>query len=229
MAMTVGQALQHQPQGVVEEPRPVGRGRGHELVVEAEAVEEGAQAGVVGVAKAHARLDRVRHLGQRPPEMLGQQCLIGHVVGHLAQSVEVVRKGDEPGRDAVLRQDPEGVAHHRGPGDLAEGPDMRQARGPVAGLEQHARLPGALDALHELARFFEGPSRGEADHVGRHVERQHRSRHLALRISGAGHSRAVTNTGVHVFASAAVAKGAWPRTHEAATARRQPVRAPQAR
>ena len=145
MAITSDRALQHEPQGVVEKPRPIGRGRGHELVVEAVAVEEGAQTGVVGVAEAHAGLDRVRYLGQRPPEMLGQQLLIGHVVGHLAQPVEVVREGDEPGRDAVLRQHPEGVAHHRGPGDLAERPDMRQAGRPVAGLEQHAGLTRALD------------------------------------------------------------------------------------
>ena len=60
----------------------------------------------------------------------------------------------------VVGQHAEGVAHHGRARDLAEGADMRQARGAVAGLEQHFVLAGALDARDELARLLERPGLG---------------------------------------------------------------------
>ena len=51
------------------------------------------------------------------------------------------------------------MAHHGGARHLAEGADMRQAGGAVAGLEQHLAIEAAaLRALDQLARLLEGPA-----------------------------------------------------------------------
>ena len=150
-------ARQHLEQRRVELAGAIRVGRGLELVVEAEAVEEGAEPGVVVAAERVMRAERVRHLGQRLAEIGREQFLVRHVVRHLAQAVHVVGEGDEPGRDGVAGQHLEGVADHRGPRDLAEGADMWQARGAVAGFKDHRFLAGFLDAGHELARLLERP------------------------------------------------------------------------
>ena len=148
---------EHRAQGLVEQAGPVARGRALELVVEAEAVEEGLEPGVVVVAKALMGPEGVGHLGQRLAEVLGEHLLVGQVGGHGAQPVHVVGEGKQPRRR--VRQQGEGVAHHGGPGDFAEGADMGQAAGPVAGLEQHVALGGRLapGALENLARLLERP------------------------------------------------------------------------
>ena len=53
--------------------------------------------------------------------------------------------------------DAEGVAHHGGARDLAEGADMRQAGGAVAGLENDFVLGIFLQPRHDLARLLERP------------------------------------------------------------------------
>ncbi len=63
------------------------------------------------------------------------------------------------------------MAHHGGAGDLAEGADMRQARGAVAGLEDHLVLAiwGAREAGDDLARLLERPGialLGEGPQIG---------------------------------------------------------------
>ena len=103
-------------------------------------VEERAQPRVVVLTETRMGAERVRHLRQRLAEMLGQHLLVRHVVRHLAQAIHVVRERDQPGLDLVVGQHAEGVAHHGGARDLAEGADMRQAGGAVAGLEDHLVL-----------------------------------------------------------------------------------------
>ena len=141
-------------------PGLVAFGRRQELVVEAEGVEEFAQARIVVMREALMRAERVRHLGQRLAERRGHQLLVRDVVRHLAQAVHVVREGDEAGRDGVAGQHPEGMAHHAGARHLAEGADMRQARGAVAGLEQSLLLARPFEPLDELARLLERPGIG---------------------------------------------------------------------
>ena len=106
--------------------------------------------------------ERVGHLRQRLAQIGGQQFLIGHVVRNLSQRVHVVGEADQlrfPAGERVQR-----VAHHLGAGHLAEGADVRQAGGAVAGFEQHRPVRGAallaLDALDEAPRFGERPGLG---------------------------------------------------------------------
>jgi hypothetical protein len=49
------------------------------------------------------------------------------------------------------------VTHHRGAGDLAERADMRQARGAIAGFEDHLVLGLFLQARDDLLRLLERP------------------------------------------------------------------------
>ena len=150
--------FQHLEQRGVEPPRRVAGGRRHELVVEAELVEEGAQAGVVVRGKTFMRAERVGHPGQRLAEMPRHHLLVGDVVRHLAQRVHVVGEGDQPGLDRLAGEHAEGVAHHRGARHLAEGADMRQARRAVAGLEDHLVLGLALSR----ATILRASSNGQA-------------------------------------------------------------------
>ena len=83
------------------------------------------------------------------PRCCRQHLLVRHVVRHLAQAVHVVGEGEQPGLDLVLGQHAEGVAHHGGARDLAEGADMRQARRAVAGLEQHLVLRVSFSAARQ--------------------------------------------------------------------------------
>ena len=148
--------LEHPEQRRVEPAGAVAVGRRHELIVEAEAVEEGAQPGVVVRAQAGVRPERVGHRRQRPAEMVCQHGLLRQVVGHLAEAVHVVGKRDQPRRH--VGQQAIGAPHHRRPHDLGEGADVRQTRRPVAGLEQHLALGRTVRiARDELARLLERP------------------------------------------------------------------------
>ncbi len=163
-------AREHAQERLVEAARAVVMGRGGEFVVEAEGVEKGAQPRIVVRAEALVRAEGIRHLRERLAEMLCDQLLVGDVVGDLAQPIHVVGEGDELRRDPAFGQNLEGVAHHRGARHLAEGADMRQARGAVARLEQHVLLPGGADAFDELPRLLEGPGGRNArgvDELGR--------------------------------------------------------------
>ena len=156
------EAVEHAQQRRVEAARRVIVGRGSEFVVEAEAVEEGAQARVVGRAErgifARKRIGNAR---QRLAEMARQHVLVRHVVGHLAQAVHVVGESQQTRLDPPLGQHLERVPHHGRACDLAERADVRQARGPVAGLEQHLGRAGFRHAGDELFRFLEGPGGGQ--------------------------------------------------------------------
>ena len=151
------EALQHLEQRRVEAAGLVALGRRHELVFEAERVEEGAQPRVVVLAERRMRAERVGHLGQRLAEMLRQHLLVRHVVRHLAQPVHVVGERDQPRLDLVVGQHAEGVAHHGGARDLAERADVRQAGRAVAGLEDHLVLRLLLQPRDDLARLLERP------------------------------------------------------------------------
>ena len=120
-------------------------------------IEEGAQPRVVVRAEARMRAERIAHLGQRLAEVLLQQLLVGHVVRYLAQAVHVVGKSNQPRFDLVVGEHAEGVAHHGGARHFAEGADMRQAGGAVAGLEDHLVLRLALEPRDDLARLLERP------------------------------------------------------------------------
>ncbi len=134
------EALEHFEQRVVEATRHVAVGRRQKFIFKSEVVEEGAQPRVVVRAEARVFAERIGHLGQRLTEMLRQHLLVRHVVGNLAQAVHVVGEGDQPRLDLVVGEHAEGVAHHGGARHLAEGADMRQAGGAVAGLEDHLVL-----------------------------------------------------------------------------------------
>ena len=58
------------------------------------------------------------------------------------------------------REHAEGVAHHGGAGDLAEGADMRQAGGAVAGLEDEA--PVGFGMRLSRLRTLRASSKGQA-------------------------------------------------------------------
>ena len=119
-------------------------------------------------AEAVVAAERVGDAGQRQSAMLGavraddaealaQHVPVRHVVRHLAQAVHVVGEGEQPRRHVGEAR--EGLTHHGRAHDLAEGADMRQARRPVAGLEQHMALVRrrAADAREQPARLVERP------------------------------------------------------------------------
>ena len=129
------EALEHPQQHGVQPAGPVGLGGGHEVVVEAEAVEEGAQAGVVVGAEALVEAEGIADAGHRLVAVELQLVAVRHVVGDLPEAVHVVGEDDQPGGDGLAGQGAEGGAHHGRPGGLAEGAHVRQARGAVAALE----------------------------------------------------------------------------------------------
>ena len=132
--------LQQRQQRRVEAAGLVLLRRRQELIVEAEAVEEGAQAGVVVGAKAVVRAERIAHHGQRLVQVLGQHLRVGDALRHLPQPVHVIREGDQACRPVIAGQGAEGVAHHGRARDLAKGAHVRQPRRAVAGLEDDGLL-----------------------------------------------------------------------------------------
>src|SRR5262249_5998988 len=87
--------------------------------------------------------------------MLRQHFPVGHVVGHLAQTIHVVGKANQPALAPALGQHLEGVAHHGRARHLAESADMRQPGGTVAGLENH----GLVGAILERSQPLDDPPR----------------------------------------------------------------------
>ncbi len=149
--------IEHVDQARIQPAAHIPVGRALEFVVEAEAIEKAAQHGVVMRAEALELAEGIGNTGQRLAQILAQHGRIGHVVRHLAQAIHVVGKGEEPRRQ--IGHAPERLAHHGRAHHLAECPDMRQARGAIAGLEQHITLGGrrVLVAGHQLAGFLERP------------------------------------------------------------------------
>ena len=160
---------QHLPQSFVEGTRIVAIAGRDEFVLETEAVEEFAEhrvvvrgeAGVIGV-------EGIGHPAQRQVEIVLQQLLVGHVVGHLAQPVHIVGERDQP-RLTVFGPRPdqrfEGAAHQRGAQNFLERADMRQPAGAVTGFEQDRRAVGlgAVGIAFEQAlRLLERPGLGHA-------------------------------------------------------------------
>ena len=98
--------------------------------------------------------------------------LLGTLSGTLRRPSMSSEKQIEPRLDAALGQHLEGVAHHGGAGDLAEGADVRQAGGAVARLEDDGLVGGArelLEPLDDLARLLERPGarlRGDCNQRG---------------------------------------------------------------
>ena len=112
--------------------------------------------------------ERVGDRGQRHLQVLRHHVPVGDVVGDPSQPVHVVGEGDQLGGN--VGNNLEGLAHHGGPRDLAEGADMGQPRWPVAGFQQHLALGRRLAAqpFQDLARLGEGPGvglHGDATHL----------------------------------------------------------------
>ena len=84
--------------------------------------EEAPQHRVVVLGEARILAERVGDAGQRLAEMLGQHRLVGDIVGHLAKSVHVVAKRDQPRR--IAGQFLIGLADEGRPRDLVEGADV---------------------------------------------------------------------------------------------------------
>ena len=87
-----------------------------------------------------------------------EEGAVRQILRNLAHAVHVVGETQEPGRHVAqqLKRPPD----HVGARHLAKGADMRQARWPITGLEQHMRLAGARDARHQLSRLLEWPGLG---------------------------------------------------------------------
>ncbi len=159
------------------------------LVLEAEGVEEAAQHGVVVVAEARiVAAERIGHGRQRHLQIGLEGRAVRHVLRDLAHAVHVVREAKEAGLDLAFRQHLEGVAHHGGARNLAEGADVRQARRAVAGLEQHRLVAAALGLFEtgdKAARLLERPRLGIAGSSGNGgIEGEcHRRRVSGFRIS----------------------------------------------
>ena len=154
------EAFEHLEQRAVEAARFVAVGRGQEFVVECELVEEGAQPRIVVLAEARVRAERVGHAGERLAEMSFDHLLVRDIVRDLAQPIHVVGEGEQTGLHAVVGEHTKRVAHHGGARDLAEGADVRQAGGSIAGLEDHLVLRLAREARDDLARLLERPGVG---------------------------------------------------------------------
>src|SRR3546814_6021153 len=89
---------QHALERVIEPAADVIIGRGDEFVIEAEAIEEGAQHRVVVVRETLMGAERIGDARQRLAEMLAEHLLVGDVVGHFAQPIHIVRESDEASR-----------------------------------------------------------------------------------------------------------------------------------
>ncbi len=151
--------IEYLEERLVEAAARVAFGGRQKLVVEVERIEEGPEPGIVVVAEAFVIAERIGHLGERLAEVLGDHLLIGDVVGDLTQAVHVIGKRDEPRRHLVLGENAEGVPHHGGARNLAEGADMRKPGRTVTRLEDDGagRLWDSLQPAQDLARFLEGP------------------------------------------------------------------------
>jgi len=142
---------------LVEHAALVALSRALELVGEAELVEEGLQARVVVLAEGRVRAERIGHGGERLAEVLVQELLLGHVLGHFAHPVHVVGEREEPRRQ--VGHQTEGVDDHDRPLHLAERAEVGETARTIAGLEERVSLLGraAREPLEEPARLFEGP------------------------------------------------------------------------
>ena len=140
-----------EPTGFVEGPRRI------ELVFKTERVQETAQHRVVVVAKALMGPERVGHRRQRLLDVLGQHLPVRHIPRNLPHPVQIVRKADQLGRNVADHF--KGAPDHRRSQHLAEGTDMRQPAGTIAGLEQHEPLFGRrlLIPFQQPTRLFERP------------------------------------------------------------------------
>ncbi len=147
----------HVEQGCIETARRVIVCCRGEFVIEPKLIEKAAQPRVVVRAKARMRTEGVGYLRERLAEMGGNHFLIRDVVGHFAQPVHIVGKGDEPRLDLVAGENAERVAYHGRARNFTERADMRQAGRTVACLENHFALTGAGDACDNFAGLFERP------------------------------------------------------------------------
>jgi hypothetical protein len=106
------------------------------------------------------RAERIGNPAQRLAQIVGQHLPIGDIVGHLAQTVHIVRKRHQT--RGQTRQRLIGAADQRRAQHFLKRADMRQARWAIARLEQHrlsVRFPVWI-AFHDLAGLLERPCFG---------------------------------------------------------------------
>src|SRR5438128_506483 len=127
--------------------------------------------------------------------MLRHHVPVWDIVRHLTQAIHVVGKGNQTSLDVVIGEHAKGVSHHGGARDLAEGADVRQARGAVAGLEHHLVLWALFQPRDDLARFLERPGIRAFGNLAqrRDLERGHQW------LSGRGHYHSPQRPSKHAF------------------------------
>ncbi len=116
------------------------------------------------IGKAVMRAKGIRHVAERPLQILLQRRRIGHILRHFAHAIQIVRETDEARWNIGNRL--KRLPDHRGARDLAKRTDMRQARRAIAGFKQHIALfrGGFGEPFDQFARFFKGP--GFGSHCG---------------------------------------------------------------
>ena len=160
-------AFEHHEQRLIERTAAILLRRREELVLETERIQEAVQHRIVVRCETLIRPERIRYARQRPAKMFAQHRSVRHIGWNFAHAVHVVAEGDEARRDRVVREDAEGVAHHARARHLAECPDVRQTRRPIACLENRgAVLRRALQPLDDQTRLFERPSLGDGCESG---------------------------------------------------------------
>ena len=137
-------ALEHPPERRVEPPRAIALGRAHELVLEPEAVQERLQTrgSCYGRNSLRSRTDRESRsaaCGDAPRPSRAAGCCRARRAARPCR--RRTRRACRPARQPLERLADQGRAKH-----LGEGADVRQARRPVAGLEQHEPLRGRRPA-----------------------------------------------------------------------------------
>ena len=168
-------AAQDLQQALIKSSRPIAVRRRHEGVVEAKPIEEGAQPRIIVRTEAWIFTKRIAHRGQGLAQIFGQHLLVRHIVRDLAQTVHIVGKSDQLGRQGVVGQSAKGAPNHCGPHHLAKRADMGQARRPIAGLQDHRSVSQDLKPRHGFVRLARLDEEGCELAVGlvRQPRRQH--------------------------------------------------------
>ncbi len=108
-----------------------------EFVIEPKPIKEASQHGVVVMAEARMRAERIGYLGQRHPNMLFEHLPVRDILRRPAKSIHIIAERQQPRRQAG--QFGERLADPSRAGDLRERADMRQAGRSITSLEQNRR------------------------------------------------------------------------------------------
>ena len=199
---------QNRTQTVIEPARGVTVGRADEFIIEAEAVEEGLQAGIVVRTEGRVRSERVAHRRQRQAEIGLHRLAVGNIVGHLAKTVHIIRETDKPRLRAGHHL--KSMAHHRCAHHLAEGADMRQAGRAIASLEQNlAVMVRGFQPFDQVAGLGKGPGLGVAGGVPDGGDAVGHDDRVLSGKSARGHHSGSPRSGAIYAGKAAVRQDHW--------------------